>query len=56
MKWFFIFFLRGISLNGPFDSQKDCLEALKKAEAAPVMDAGFDNAKPYGLCFQAVRP
>jgi hypothetical protein len=56
MKWFLLFFLRGMLLAGPYDTQQECLAALKEEEAAPVVDQGFDNAKPYGVCFQAVRP
>jgi hypothetical protein len=56
MKWFFLLFLRGISVGGPYDTQQNCLDALKSAYEQPIIDPGFDHAIPSGLCFQAIRP
>jgi len=56
MKWWFIFFLRGIAIGGPFDSQDECVAALKMQIEQPIIDRGFDNARAGGLCFQAVKP
>jgi hypothetical protein len=56
IKWWFIFFLRGIAVDGPFDDQQACVEALKMQIAQPILDQGFDGATPFGLCFQGVNP
>jgi hypothetical protein len=56
MKWFFLFFLRGIAMGGPYDTEKACLAALKVELERPVNDQGFDGARPFGLCFQGSRP
>jgi hypothetical protein len=56
MKWYFLFFLRGIAMGGPFDTQQECLDALKVEIVVPFVDPGFDHAKPTGLCFQAIKP
>lgn len=56
MKWWFIFFLRGIAVGGPFDTQEECTKALKAEIDKPVLDQGFDHAVPDGLCFQAIHP
>jgi hypothetical protein len=56
MKWWFLFFLRGLAVGGPYDTQEQCAAALKAEIAQPIIDPGFDNAKPSGLCFQAIRP
>lgn len=56
IKWWFLFFLRGLSLNGPYDSEQECLAALKIATDAPIPDQGFDGARAGGLCFQGSRP
>jgi hypothetical protein len=56
MKWWFLFFMRGLAVGGPYDTEQDCLAALKVEIARPIMDQGFDNAKADGLCFQASRP
>jgi hypothetical protein len=55
LKWWFIFFMRGIAIGGPFDGQEECLTALRAEIAKPIIDPGFDNARASGLCFQAVR-
>lgn len=55
-KWWFMFFLRGMAIGGPFDSEQECLAALKIQMVQPYVDPGFDNAKPDGLCFQASHP
>jgi hypothetical protein len=56
LKWWFLIFLRGIAMGGPYDNQQECLDALKKEMVLPFVDPGFDNAKPHGLCFQAAQP
>lgn len=56
VKWYFMFFMRGMSIGGPYETQQECVDALQKQIEAPIMDQGFDNAKAGGLCFQAVRP
>lgn len=55
MKWYFLFFLRGIAMSGPYDTQKECLDALKAEMVQPFVDLGFDHAKPAGICFQGVK-
>lgn len=56
MKWWLLFFLRGISMSGPYETEKECLRNLEIATAAPVLDQGFDGAKARGWCFQASQP
>jgi len=56
MKWFFLFFMRGLAVGGPYDSEGDCLEALKVEIARPINDQGFDRATADGMCFQASKP
>lgn len=56
MKWWFFLFIRGLSIGGPFDTEQECIASLKMAIETPILDQGFDNAKPDGLCFQAIRP
>lgn len=56
MKWWFLFFLRGIALGGPYDTEQDCVAALKTEMATPVIDQGFDGARPGGVCFQGAQP
>lgn len=56
MKWWFLFLLRGISIGGPFDSQGECIIALKNQIGAPIVDQGFDHAVADGLCLQAIHP
>lgn len=54
--WYFLFFLRGLALSGPYNSQEECLAALKTEISRPVMDQGFDRAVPSGICFQGAQP
>lgn len=56
LKWWFFFFMRGLSIGGPFDTQQECLDALKIEITKPIVDQGFDGARADGLCLQAVRP
>lgn len=56
MKWFFLFFMRGLAVGGPYETEQDCLSALKIEIARPINDQGFDHATASGLCFQASRP
>lgn len=56
MKWFFLFFLRGLAMFGPYESEQECIVALKIAIDQPVMDQGFDGARAAGVCFQGVQP
>jgi hypothetical protein len=56
MKWFFLFFMRGLAVSGPYDTEQECLTELKTAIEQPIIDQGFDHAKASGLCFQASRP
>jgi len=56
MKWWFLFFLRGLSIGGPFDTEQECIVALRDQIEAPILDQGFDGARSDGLCFQAIRP
>ena len=56
LKWWFLFFLRGIAIGGPFENQQECVAALKNEMAQPIIDPGWDHAKADGLCFQAVKP
>ncbi len=43
-------------VGGPYDTEQECVSALKIEIGRPINDQGFDNAKSDGLCFQAVRP
>jgi hypothetical protein len=56
MKWWFLFFLRGLAMGGPYNTQEECVTALKAEMAQPIPDPGFDNAKAAGVCFEAVQP
>ena len=56
VKWWFMLFMRGMSIGGPYNTQDECTTALRIEIAAPIPDQGFDHAKADGLCFQAVRP
>ena len=56
MKWWFLFFLRGVAIGGPYDTQQECLAALQSEITQPILDPGWDNAKASGLCFQAIKP
>ena len=56
MKWWFLFFLRGLALGGPFDTRQECISALAVEMARPISDRGFDNAKASGVCFQGAQP
>jgi hypothetical protein len=56
MKWWFLFFLRGMALGGPYDSQQECTAALAQEMARPISDQGFDNAKAGGVCFEGIQP
>lgn len=56
MKWWFLFFLRGISMSGPYETEQECLAELKVAMTATIPDQGFDNAKANGWCVQASQP
>jgi hypothetical protein len=56
MKWWFLFFLRGIALSGPYDTHQECVAALKAEMEQPIIDPGFDHVQPAGVCFQGIRP
>lgn len=56
MKWFFLFFFRGLSLGGPYDTEQDCVAALKAEIEGPKIDPGFDGAIAGGVCFQGAKP
>ncbi len=56
VKWFFLFFMRGIAIGGPYETEGECLAALKIQIEAPIMDQAFDRATASGLCFQGSRP
>lgn len=56
MKWWFLLFLRGIAVGGPFNTENECIDALKTEINRPIIDPGFDGASSNGLCFQARMP
>jgi hypothetical protein len=56
MKWWFLLFMRGLAVGGPYETEQQCLAELRAAIARPIPDAGFDHATADGLCFQASHP
>jgi hypothetical protein len=58
MKWYFIFWAISLSLNGPYDSEAECVAALEKQIQNPVMRDFYDSPpRTAGICLQGIaRP
>lgn len=53
MKFYYLFFGFGMSINGPFDSELACRDALIKAVTETPATLSYDvGHKAGGICFQ----
>lgn len=62
MKWYFLFWVVGLSLSEPYNTEAECVAALERRLENPyadIIDSGFygNSLKPGGICLQGVlRP
>jgi hypothetical protein len=54
MKWFFIIWMSGVGLSGPYDTQDECLAGLSAAQAAITPEEHWYGASGGGICVQAI--